>query len=118
MTPEGRLVTVYWRPGCPYCNRLRRGLRRAGLTVYEVDIWSNPEAAAKVRALAGGNETVPTVVVGDRALVGPTVNQVLGTLGAVAPQLMPAGRSSLRARARAALRAAMHLERRPSSARQ
>ena len=24
-------VTVYWRPGCPFCSSLRRGLRRAGL---------------------------------------------------------------------------------------
>jgi mycoredoxin len=70
-------VTVYWRPGCPYCARLRRGLRRAGLAVNEVDIWSDALAAASVRDLAGGNETVPTVVVGATALVNPSAAEVV-----------------------------------------
>ena len=42
-------VTVYWRPGCPFCGSLRRGLRRSGLTTQEIDIWSDPAAAAFVR---------------------------------------------------------------------
>lgn len=81
------LVTVYWRPGCPFCAHLRRGLRRAGLTPSEVDIWEDPTAAATVRSIADGNETVPTVVVGDTGLVNPTVAQVLQELRAVAPDL-------------------------------
>jgi mycoredoxin len=85
-------VIVYWRPGCPYCSRLRRGLRRAGLPVHEVDIWADRSAAATVRALAGGNETVPTVVVGETSLVNPSAAEVLAaanragiTAGAPAP---------------------------------
>lgn len=70
-------VTVYWRPGCPYCTRLRRGLRRAGVEAEEVDIWGDPEAAAVVRRAARGNETVPTVAVGERFLVNPSVAEVL-----------------------------------------
>jgi mycoredoxin len=68
---------VYWRPGCPYCSRLRRGLRRAGLSVHEVDIWADRSAAATVRELAGGNETVPTVVIGETSLVNPSAAEVL-----------------------------------------
>ncbi|MGH9055647.1 MAG: glutaredoxin domain-containing protein [Acidimicrobiales bacterium] len=82
------LVTVYWRPGCRYCASLRRGLRRAGLVASEVNIWTDRAAAATVRSLAGGNETVPTVVVGGQGLVNPPVGMVLGAVRAVAPGLI------------------------------
>ena len=81
------LVTVYWRPGCPFCAHLRRGMRRAGLTPTEVDIWQDPAAAATVRGIADGNETVPTVVVAGTGLVNPTVAQVLQALQAVADRV-------------------------------
>jgi len=71
------VVTVYWRPGCPYCMSLRRGLRRSGLATREVDIWSDPSAAAFVRDHAGGNETVPTVDVGGTVLVNPSARLVV-----------------------------------------
>lgn len=43
----------------------------------EVNIWTDREAAATVRRLAGGNETVPTVVVGDTSFVNPSAAEVL-----------------------------------------
>ena len=86
-TPGSDLVTVYWRPGCPYCAALRRGLRRAGLPTAEVNIWTDPEAAAIVRSIAGGNETVPTVVVAGTGLVNPKVRTVLDAVHALAPDL-------------------------------
>jgi peroxiredoxin/glutaredoxin len=64
-------VHVYWRPGCPFCMTLRGQLRRAGLPTVEHDIWSDADAAAVVRHHANGNETVPTVIIGDLALVNP-----------------------------------------------
>lgn len=69
-------VSVYWRPGCPWCALLRRGLEEAGISTIELNIWEDPSAAAKVREVAGGNETVPTVFVGDVALVNPSVAAV------------------------------------------
>ena len=87
-TPDSNLVTVYWRPGCPYCAALRRGLRRAGLPTAEVNIWADPEAAGIVRSIAGGNETVPTVVVAGTGLVNPKVRTVLDAVHAVAPDLV------------------------------
>lgn len=71
------VVEVYWRPGCPYCRLLLHPLRRSGLNLREINIWENSEAAARVRSAAGGNETVPTVFIGERAMVNPTVRQVL-----------------------------------------
>jgi glutaredoxin-like protein len=73
-------VTVYWRPGCGFCRALRRGLDRVGLDRTEVNIWEDPQAAARVRSVAGGNETVPTVFVDDHALVNPAVAEVVAVL--------------------------------------
>jgi mycoredoxin len=75
--PQVADVTVYWRPGCPFCSTLRFGLRRTGLTYEEVNIWDDPDGAAFVRSVAGGNETVPTVLIGDTALVNPSARQVV-----------------------------------------
>ena len=69
-------VVVYWRPGCPYCARLRWGLRRAKVVTEEINIWSDPAGAAFVRSVNAGDETVPTVVVGTTSLVNPTPRQV------------------------------------------
>lgn len=67
---------IYWRPGCPYCARLRWGLRRMKVTVEELNIWTDPGAAAFVRSVNGGDETVPTVVVAGVTLLNPTPRQV------------------------------------------
>lgn len=80
-------VTFYWRPGCPFCVSLRRGLSRRGIPFEAVNIWENPDAAARVRASASGNETVPTVVIGGQALVNPSVAQVESLIRRVAPDL-------------------------------
>ncbi|KAA1252090.1 NrdH-redoxin [Mycobacterium simiae] len=81
-------VVVYWRPGCPFCWRLRRALRRHRLATREVNIWTDPDAAAVVRSIAAGNETVPTVVVGDLAMVNPTASEVIDAVRSRAPQLL------------------------------
>lgn len=67
---DGRPV-VYWRPGCRYCLQLRFSLGRLARRAHWVDIWRDPAGAAAVRAVAGGNETVPTVVLGGQAFVNP-----------------------------------------------
>ena len=73
-------VTVYWRPGCGYCASLRRDLQRRGLDATWVNIWEDEEARAFVRSVARGNETVPTVVVGDVTLVNPRGSDVAAAL--------------------------------------
>lgn len=88
---ESDAVHVYWRPGCMFCSMLRRGLDRAGVETVDHDIWDDPEAAAVVRDHAGGDETVPTVVVGGVGLVNPTAGQVVEHLRIHAPHLLPDG---------------------------
>ncbi|HVV22316.1 MAG TPA: glutaredoxin domain-containing protein [Pseudonocardiaceae bacterium] len=73
-------IVMYARPGCPFCTMLRADLAAAGLDYRERDIWQDPEAAAAVRAVANGNETVPTINVGDVWLVNPSVDQIQDAL--------------------------------------
>ncbi|WP_234581135.1 glutaredoxin domain-containing protein [Micromonospora sp. MH99] len=65
------LPIMYWRPGCRYCLQLRFSLGRLARRAHWVDIWHDPAGAAAVRAITGGNETVPTVVLGGQAVVNP-----------------------------------------------
>ncbi|MGK5743285.1 glutaredoxin domain-containing protein [Micromonospora sp. URMC 103] len=67
---DGRPV-VYWRPGCPYCIRLRLRLGLGARRAYWVNIWRDPAGAAAVRAVTGGDETVPTVTAGGESAVNP-----------------------------------------------
>lgn len=89
MTDAIDAVTFYWRPGCGFCARLDRALTGAGVPLDRRDIWQDPGAAETVRSLARGHETVPTVVVGERALVNPTPDEVMGVLTEAAPDLVP-----------------------------
>lgn len=73
-------VTFYWRPGCGFCVMLKQRLVAAGVHLDERNIWEDEEAAAFVRSVARGNETVPTVVVAGAALVNPPADQVLARL--------------------------------------
>ena len=70
-------LTVYWRPGCPYCMRLTTRLRLARVPFDAVNIWADPDAAAVVRSVNDGDELVPTVRVGsDRYLSNPRYREV------------------------------------------
>jgi glutaredoxin-like protein len=80
VTEPSTTVDVYWRPGCGFCLLLDRRLKKAGVTVAKHNIWNEPEAAAFVRSVADGSETVPTVVAGDRVMVNPSAKQVLAAL--------------------------------------
>ncbi|WP_342786907.1 glutaredoxin domain-containing protein [Streptomyces tailanensis] len=84
--PISPRVVVYWRPGCPFCSSLRRGLRRSGVEFTERNIWEDQKATAFVRSVAHGNETVPTVTVAGRATVNPSARQVLAGASEHAPQ--------------------------------
>ena len=69
-------IVVYTRPCCAYCFSLRTGLRRTGLTFREINILQDPEAAAFVRSVANGYETVPTVTIGDVSMINPSARRV------------------------------------------
>lgn len=82
-------IEFYWRPGCGFCMALERNLERAGIPMNRHNIWESPDDAAIVRSIAGGNETVPTVVVGEIGMVNPRLAQVVEALEVEAPHLVP-----------------------------
>lgn len=96
-------ITVYWRPGCGFCSSLRRQLDRHGVPHRLVNIWDDPSAAAFVRSVARGNETVPTVTVGDVSLVNPGIDAVLTAARTHAPDAVPTGYAPPRPNAAARL---------------
>ncbi|MGB3411146.1 MAG: glutaredoxin domain-containing protein [Microthrixaceae bacterium] len=84
-------IVVFWRTGCGFCSRLINKLNKLNLPMTMVNIWEDPSAAAVVRSVANGNETVPTVVVGGRsgaALVNPSKSEVLAAVATHAPHLL------------------------------
>ncbi len=85
----GPTVQVFWRPGCPYCARLRRALSRGGVHASWRNIWADPAAAQLVRRATGGDETVPTVVIAGRCYVNPTPRHLLSVIAELTPQTEP-----------------------------
>jgi mycoredoxin len=62
---------IYWRPGCTFCVRLRLVLGTAGHRAVWVNVRRDPAASARVRSVNDGNETVPTVFVGEAHRTNP-----------------------------------------------
>jgi len=86
-TPDA--ITFYWRPGCGFCMSLERRLVRLGVPLDKRNIWEDAEAAATVRSIANGSETVPTVVIGEARMVNPSADHVLAAIRQEAPHLEP-----------------------------
>ena len=81
--PAAGTVTMYSTTWCGYCRRLKTQLDSAGIAYTEVDIEQQPDAAAYVEQVNGGNQTVPTVLFPDgSAATNPSLVQVKERLGA------------------------------------
>ncbi len=73
---------MYSTTWCGYCQRLKAQMTRAGISFVEVDIERDPQAAAFVESVNGGNQTVPTVTFPDgTAMTNPSIGQVQAALG-------------------------------------
>jgi mycoredoxin len=75
-------VTMYTTDWCGHCRRLKRQLDEAGIKVVEIDVDIDHEHDTKIVAATGGYRTVPTIEVGSRLLVNPTVLEVKSALEA------------------------------------
>jgi glutaredoxin len=78
-TTDEQRFTVYWRPGCGFCSMLFRQLDRHGLDPVVVNIWEDDEARRWLDDTIG-SQTVPTVTVGERVMVNPSIDEVLSAL--------------------------------------
>ena len=63
-------VTLYTKPGCPYCARALGLLRDKGVEFEEIVASNDPEKKAEMVARAGGKSTFPQVFIGDRHVGG------------------------------------------------
>ena len=76
-TEPGTDLTIYSTVWCGYCQRLKAQMSREGITFTEIDIEADPEAAAFVQSVNGGNQTVPTLVFPDgTAMTNPPIGKV------------------------------------------
>jgi mycoredoxin len=71
------VVTIYTTSWCGPCRRLKSQLDREGIAYESIDIERDDRAAAFVRSVNNGNQTVPTVVFPDGgSLTNPSLVQV------------------------------------------
>ena len=77
-------AAIYWRPGCPYCAVLSAAVRRHRDQAAWVYIHRDPDAAAYVRSVNQGDETVPTVLIDGVAHTNPPPALVREALARIA----------------------------------
>jgi glutaredoxin 3 len=63
-------VTLYTKPGCPYCAAAKDDLQRRGLRYTEHNVKADPAALRRMLELNGDRRQVPTIVQGDLVSVG------------------------------------------------
>ena len=82
MSADPAPLTMYTTVWCGFCQRLKAQLGREGIAFEEVDIEADPEAAAFVESVNGGNQTVPTLLYDDgTAATNPSIKDVKAKLG-------------------------------------
>jgi mycoredoxin len=85
-TPVTGELTMYTTTWCGFCRRLKSQLARDGIEMVEIDIEKDPEAAAFVEGVNGGNQTVPVVVFPDgTAVTNPSAKEVKNRLASGSP---------------------------------
>jgi glutaredoxin 3 len=55
-------LTMYVKPGCPWCEEQRQRFRSEGVEWDEIDAKADPAARAELIRLTNGSRVVPTVV--------------------------------------------------------
>jgi len=77
MTPQKDQITMYSTSWCPDCHRAKYFFDNYGIDYTNIDIEEQPEAAAIVRQINNGNQSVPTIVFADGSvLVEPSNRQL------------------------------------------
>lgn len=55
-------VTIYTKPGCPYCAAAKKYYSEQGIEFEEINVMESPNTQQKVIKLAGGSKIVPVIV--------------------------------------------------------
>lgn len=62
-------ITIYTKPGCPYCRAAKALLASKGAAYTEIDV-SNPADQRAMSVKANGRSTVPQIFIGTRHIGG------------------------------------------------
>lgn len=82
MSDQAGGIVMYSTSWCGYCRRLGNQMRDAGIAFDVIDLDSDSSHDERIRQASGGFRTVPTLEIGDRLLVNPTILEVKDALGA------------------------------------
>jgi len=83
-------ITVYGHPACPGVGPVRALLGQSKVAYTYVNIRQDPAAAAIVRAVNNGNESVPTLVFpDDSTLTEPSATELKKKLESLGYQVSP-----------------------------
>jgi len=63
-------VTIYTKPGCPFCMAAKADLRLKGVAYTEYNVKADAQRLAEMLRLNGGQRKVPTIVDGEMVTVG------------------------------------------------
>jgi glutaredoxin 3 len=63
-------VTLYTKPGCPYCAAARDDLKQRGIQYTEHNVKADAAALREMLSQNGGRRQVPTIVREDQVSVG------------------------------------------------
>jgi glutaredoxin len=63
-------ITIFTKPGCPFCAAAKEDYRRRGVSFTEYDVLADKEARERMLALNGGKRAVPTILEGGRVKIG------------------------------------------------
>lgn len=55
-------VTIYTKPGCPYCAAAKQDMEARGVAYDEIDVYATPGAREKIAELTLGQMVVPVIV--------------------------------------------------------
>ena len=55
-------ITIYTKPGCPFCATARDDLMDRGAPFDEIDVTTVADAKAELAQLTGGRMVVPVIV--------------------------------------------------------
>ncbi len=63
-------VEIYSRPGCSYCEVVKRLFGRKNVAFVELNVWSDPSVQAEMQLRTLGARSVPQIIIGGVAIGG------------------------------------------------
>lgn len=63
-------ITIYTKPGCPYCSRAMQLLRQKGVSFTEIVASNDPAKKAEMIKRSNGARTFPQIFIGERHIGG------------------------------------------------